>query len=106
MPSFSNVKRFRILNPSRPDQVIPGNESSYTTGSRERSGLHSAQCRTSESGVVSQGLPETAACRSYPQKKATEFEDQIEIYIREKPLKSVLIAAGVGALLGFLISRR
>lgn len=35
-----------------------------------------------------------------------EVEDRVEGYIREKPLQSVLIAAGAGALLGFLLTRR
>jgi ElaB/YqjD/DUF883 family membrane-anchored ribosome-binding protein len=39
-------------------------------------------------------------------KKAEEFETQLVDYVRTKPLKSVLIAAGVGALFGLLISRR
>ena len=38
--------------------------------------------------------------------KATEIEDQIEEYIRNKPLKSMLIAAGAGALIGFLLGRK
>ena len=38
--------------------------------------------------------------------KDAKVEDQVENYIREKPLKSVLIAAGAGVLLGFLLSRR
>jgi len=39
-------------------------------------------------------------------KKAGEYETQVVDYVRTKPLKSILIAAGVGALLGILISRR
>ena len=39
-------------------------------------------------------------------KKAGELETQVVDYVRTKPLKSILIAAGVGALLGILISRR
>jgi ElaB/YqjD/DUF883 family membrane-anchored ribosome-binding protein len=39
-------------------------------------------------------------------KKAAELEDRVESYVREKPLQSVLIAAGVGVLLGFLLRRR
>ena len=38
--------------------------------------------------------------------KATEIEDQLEEYIRNKPLKSVLIAAGAGALIGYLLGRK
>ena len=32
--------------------------------------------------------------------------DPLESYVREKPLKSMLIAAGIGAVVGFLFSRR
>jgi ElaB/YqjD/DUF883 family membrane-anchored ribosome-binding protein len=39
-------------------------------------------------------------------KKASELEDQVEGYIRQKPLKSVLIAAGAGLLVGFFLTRR
>ena len=38
--------------------------------------------------------------------RVTEFEDQIVEYVRQKPLQSVLIAVGAGALLGFLLTRR
>ncbi len=38
--------------------------------------------------------------------KASEIEDQLEEYIRTKPLKSVLIAAGAGALIGYLLGRK
>jgi len=38
--------------------------------------------------------------------RVTEFEDQIVEYVRQKPLQSVMIAVGAGALLGFLLSRR
>jgi ElaB/YqjD/DUF883 family membrane-anchored ribosome-binding protein len=37
--------------------------------------------------------------------RAQEWEQNIEDYVREKPLQSVLIAAGVGVLLGLLWKR-
>jgi ElaB/YqjD/DUF883 family membrane-anchored ribosome-binding protein len=37
--------------------------------------------------------------------KAQEWESDVEQYIREKPLQSVLIAAGVGAIFGLLLRR-
>lgn len=37
--------------------------------------------------------------------KAREWEEGLESYIQEKPLQSVLIAAGVGVLLGLLWKR-
>jgi len=37
--------------------------------------------------------------------KAMELEQNVESYIRQKPLQSVLIAAGVGAVIGFMLRR-
>lgn len=38
--------------------------------------------------------------------KAMEWEEGMEDYVREKPVRSLLIAAGVGLLLGILLRRR
>ena len=38
--------------------------------------------------------------------KAEQLEEQLVDQIRKKPLQSVLIAAGIGALFGLLITRR
>jgi ElaB/YqjD/DUF883 family membrane-anchored ribosome-binding protein len=38
--------------------------------------------------------------------KAQEWEEGLESYIQEKPLQAVLIAAGVGVLIGLLWKRR
>jgi ElaB/YqjD/DUF883 family membrane-anchored ribosome-binding protein len=35
-----------------------------------------------------------------------QWAEQVEKYIRREPLKAVAIAAGVGALFGFLVMRR
>lgn len=37
---------------------------------------------------------------------ATEQIEPLEDYVRQKPLKALLIAAGVGALLGLFFHRR
>lgn len=37
--------------------------------------------------------------------RAHDFEESVEEYIRQKPIQSVLIAAGVGAALGLLLRR-
>jgi ElaB/YqjD/DUF883 family membrane-anchored ribosome-binding protein len=39
-------------------------------------------------------------------KAARDFEGRLADHVREQPLKSLLIAAGVGAVLGVLWSRR
>jgi ElaB/YqjD/DUF883 family membrane-anchored ribosome-binding protein len=41
----------------------------------------------------------------YGRERAQEWQQQAEDYIREQPLKSVLIAAGVGILLGVIWRR-
>jgi ElaB/YqjD/DUF883 family membrane-anchored ribosome-binding protein len=38
--------------------------------------------------------------------KAQEWEEGLENYIQEKPLQAVLIAAGIGMLIGLLWKRR
>ncbi len=37
--------------------------------------------------------------------KAAQWENQLEEYVRERPIKSLLMAAGVGVLLGILWKR-
>lgn len=37
--------------------------------------------------------------------RAREFEHDVESYIRQKPIQSVLIAVGVGVVLGALLKR-
>lgn len=38
--------------------------------------------------------------------KALEWEDSLESQIRDEPMKSMLIAAGIGFVAGFLLLRR
>jgi len=37
--------------------------------------------------------------------RAREWEQSLESYVQEQPMKALLIAAGVGALIGFLYRR-
>lgn len=39
-------------------------------------------------------------------RRAGELEDELMDWIRERPLRSVLVAAGAGAILGMFLSRR
>jgi ElaB/YqjD/DUF883 family membrane-anchored ribosome-binding protein len=55
---------------------------------------------------VEEGKQKSTELFEQGKQRATEVEDQVETYIRQKPLKSVMIAAGAGVLLGFLLSRR
>lgn len=38
--------------------------------------------------------------------KAGEYGDHVSGYVQDSPMKSLLIAAGAGVLVGFLLSRR
>lgn len=40
------------------------------------------------------------------QQRAGEIEDSVVTYVRDNPVKSLLMAAGAGVLIGFLFSRR
>jgi ElaB/YqjD/DUF883 family membrane-anchored ribosome-binding protein len=35
-----------------------------------------------------------------------ELRDSVDVYIKERPMRSVLIAAGVGLCLGLILARR
>jgi len=47
-----------------------------------------------------------AAYYDHGKKKATEWENVAVDYVRERPVKSVLMAAGVGVLIGMLLRLR
>ncbi len=55
---------------------------------------------------VDEGKQKTVEYYEKGKQEASRIEDQVENYIRENPLKSVLIATGAGVLLGLLMSRR
>ena len=55
---------------------------------------------------VDEGKQRTARYYEKGRQEASRMEDQLEDYIRENPLKSVLIATGAGVLLGLLMRRR
>ena len=38
--------------------------------------------------------------------RAIELEENLEVYVQDHPIRSMLIAAGVGVVLGALICRR
>jgi ElaB/YqjD/DUF883 family membrane-anchored ribosome-binding protein len=43
---------------------------------------------------------------THGREKANELSQRVNGYVQENPLKSVIIAAGVGAFLGLMLSRR
>ena len=50
-----------------------------------------------------------AAAGRFKERVVTGAQDRLEIsrdYVSENPMKSVLVAVGVGAIIGFLLGRR
>jgi ElaB/YqjD/DUF883 family membrane-anchored ribosome-binding protein len=45
-------------------------------------------------------------CCTEMKEKAAELCNSVEAYVRQEPMKSVVIAAGLGLLTGLLLSRR
>jgi ElaB/YqjD/DUF883 family membrane-anchored ribosome-binding protein len=45
-------------------------------------------------------------CCAEMKEKAAELCNSVEAYVRQEPMKSVVIAAGAGLLAGLLLSRR
>jgi len=56
-----------------------------------------------EAGIVTEGVRAMAATGKH---MATDQLDSLESYIKERPMKSLLVAAGIGALFGFFFLRR
>ncbi|MDB5297471.1 MAG: hypothetical protein JWO31_3454 [Phycisphaerales bacterium] len=72
---------------------------------RDQATEKAGQLKDQASAMYDQGKEQ--AQQYYDQGKAAlgQYEESLESYIREKPLQSVLIAAGVGAVLGILMKR-
>ncbi|HEY2762109.1 MAG TPA: hypothetical protein VGI75_15230 [Pirellulales bacterium] len=47
-----------------------------------------------------------AECCSQMREKANELCNALESYVRQEPMKSVVIAAGIGIVAGLFLSRR
>jgi ElaB/YqjD/DUF883 family membrane-anchored ribosome-binding protein len=56
--------------------------------------------------VVSDIEESASECCSEMREKATELCNTVEDYVRQEPMKSVVIAAGLGLVAGLLLSRR
>ena len=62
--------------------------------------------RDAAQGQVEQLHADAAACAREGQDKVQQVERNLAQYVREQPLKSILIAAGVGLVLGRVWRRR
>jgi ElaB/YqjD/DUF883 family membrane-anchored ribosome-binding protein len=73
--------------------MVPQNPDVLTPTSR--AGEMAKEARDTAKNVYEQG-----------KRRVQEWGDDMESYVRDQPFKSVLIAAGVGLALGFLLGRR
>jgi len=56
---------------------------------------------------VMKDVDESAAeCCAEMKEKAAELCNSVEAYVRQEPMKGVLLAAGLGLVAGLLMSRR
>lgn len=56
--------------------------------------------------VVDQIDESASQCCAQMREKASELCQTLEDYVRREPMKAVLIAAGVGLVVGFALTRR
>ena len=56
--------------------------------------------------VVSDIEKSATECCTEMRQRATELCGTVEDYVRQEPMKSVVIAAGLGLVAGLLLSRR
>jgi ElaB/YqjD/DUF883 family membrane-anchored ribosome-binding protein len=64
------------------------------------------EARQAAADAVETGRQRATEIYGQGREKAEEIEEQVVDYVRKKPVKSMLIAGGVGLLLGIVLSSR
>ena len=64
------------------------------------------EARQAAADAVDTGRKRATEFYGQGREKAEELEEQVVEYVRKKPVKSMLIAGGVGLLLGMVLSSR
>ena len=88
-------------------EETPASQTFHDTANQVSQSIRDASSQVRDAAAEKIGQIRDNANEYYEQGKqrAQEWEQGLEDYIREKPLQSLLIAAGVGMLLGVLWKR-
>lgn len=81
-----------------------GTGSTQSAGETARKTYDAAREKAQQ--VMGQVRDRAGAYYQQGREKAADYEQRVEEMVREQPMKAVLIAAGVGLLLGVLLRRR
>lgn len=83
-------------------------ENMGTTGgsAAESMRMSYSHARDAANKVIGQARERASTYIQTGKDKASDVSDRVEAFVREQPVKSVLIAAGAGLLIGFLLRRR
>jgi ElaB/YqjD/DUF883 family membrane-anchored ribosome-binding protein len=75
------------------------------TQAREKAAEQVEHLKETASQYYDQGRQMAQDYYEQGRQKAMEYQENLESYVREQPVKAVLIAAGIGLLVGFLWRR-
>lgn len=107
------MSRTSESNAGQQNQGDPGQASTHVGQNIRDMGSHVRdvaaekyqQVRDQASEKYSELREQAANCYEKGRQRATEWEQSLETYVREKPIQAILMAAGVGVLLGILWKR-
>lgn len=82
------------------------NNPEIITRERRTAGEHMADIKESMSGIAHLEGERVRSALERGKERVKTMQTNAQTYVRENPLRSVLIAAGVGVALGYLLGRR
>jgi ElaB/YqjD/DUF883 family membrane-anchored ribosome-binding protein len=104
---MSRMSETGTVSGSQAERAAGTGEQLRQTGSQIQQNLRDmgGQVRDAASEKFNQLREQASEYYEQGRQRAREWEQGLEEYVHEKPLQSLLIAAGIGALIGFLWRR-